>query len=200
MFKLLDSQKATQAAVIILRSANGKMSRQRLLALHYLADRESLRSTGWPILGSHIAAFDDGPAHIEMRRLLDDDAIAGWSWSDVLLQQGHKSKLLQESETARLSAHDVITLQTVANYRQEMSDEQLVGLMRSLPEWRANYRPGLQASIPYSDILSAVGFNAGDVAEIVGQIAEAWMEERLHRELGEAALESKPAGQRGLRP
>ena len=63
----LDTRKTIEAAATLLRLAPyRRMSRKRLLALLYLADRESLKPTGRPIIGGRLVAMDYGPIHSEV--------------------------------------------------------------------------------------------------------------------------------------
>jgi hypothetical protein len=57
MFFRIDMQKAIEASATLLRLAHGRvMDRKRLLALLFLADRESLKETGRPIIGGKLSA------------------------------------------------------------------------------------------------------------------------------------------------
>ena len=68
MFKVrLDSKKALEAAAVLVgRSPRKRMSRKRLLALLYLANRLSLKRSGRPIVGGRIAAMKYGPIHADV--------------------------------------------------------------------------------------------------------------------------------------
>ena len=73
MFKFkLDSKKAVEAAAILARQSPGqKISRKRLLALLYIANRECLKRSGRPIIGGRLVAMKYGPIHGEVYDLIN---------------------------------------------------------------------------------------------------------------------------------
>ncbi len=67
----IDTRKAIEAAATLLRLAPHRiMGRKRLLALLYIADRESLKRRGRPIVGGRLCAMDYGPIHSEVYDLI----------------------------------------------------------------------------------------------------------------------------------
>ena len=57
----LDTRKAIEATATLLRLAPHRlMGRKRFLAILYLADRESLKRTGRPMIGGRLVAMDYG--------------------------------------------------------------------------------------------------------------------------------------------
>ena len=56
---------------MLLKASPGlRMSRNRLLLLLYMADRESLGEVGGPIVGGPLIATRSGPCHEAVRRAL----------------------------------------------------------------------------------------------------------------------------------
>ena len=71
MYFQFGTRKIVEAAAVLLRSSqHGRMGRLRLLKLLYIADRESLRETGRPIVGTKLVAMDLGPVHSEVYDLI----------------------------------------------------------------------------------------------------------------------------------
>src|SRR5438128_612811 len=85
MFKLkFDSKKAIEAAVILARQSPRRIiSRKRLLALLYIANRECLKRSGRPILGDRLVAMKYGPIHGDVYDLINmkegADGVREWS-------------------------------------------------------------------------------------------------------------------------
>jgi uncharacterized phage-associated protein len=50
-----------QASAYLLHLRKGRMSQLRLLKLLYIADREWLAESGYPITGDHARALKNGP-------------------------------------------------------------------------------------------------------------------------------------------
>lgn len=61
-----DSTTALQAVAYLLERHGGEMSRQRLLNLLYIAEREMLAERGFPIFGGRYLATEDGPIPLDV--------------------------------------------------------------------------------------------------------------------------------------
>ena len=62
MLRQFSVERTAQAAAVLLRRADGhRMPYIRLLKLLYVADRESVRGTGFPITGDDPCAMRRGP-------------------------------------------------------------------------------------------------------------------------------------------
>ncbi len=48
---VFSTEKATQVAVVLLKLSGGRMDYRKLMALLYIADRESIKETSTPITG-----------------------------------------------------------------------------------------------------------------------------------------------------
>ena len=58
---MFDERKAAQAAAYILRINGGRMQSNKLNAMMYLANRQSLIERGHPITGGTMLSLDQGP-------------------------------------------------------------------------------------------------------------------------------------------
>ena len=81
MFLKFNTEKAIQVAGVLLREEGKSMTRLRLLKLLLIADRQSLRETGRPILGSRIVAMDNGPLHSDVYDLIKGAHNSAPAWS-----------------------------------------------------------------------------------------------------------------------
>jgi len=181
MFETLDIEKVTQAAAVLLRQHGRSMSYLRLLNLLYLADRESLRQKGWPIVGHRVVATKYGPLHAEALDLTRGEHPRAPEWSRHIDRHGYAVTLTDDPGVMRLSKHDIQVLHEISERYRELNDWDLVESAHALDEWRNNYRDGTSQPIPYEDIVASVGFSAEDVADILAEIEDAREAERLHQ-------------------
>jgi len=71
MYFHFSTKKIIEAGAVLLGCrSQRRMSYLRLLKLLYMADRESLKETGWPIIGTQPVAMDYGPVHSEVYDLV----------------------------------------------------------------------------------------------------------------------------------
>jgi uncharacterized phage-associated protein len=177
MFFRLDAEKAVQAAGVLLRAHEGRqMEHLRLLKLLYIADRESLRLTGRPIVGSRPVAMKHGPLHIEVYELIRGAHPAEQVWSAHITKSGTTIRLAGDPGVLKLSKQDIEILNTVAERYINDSEWDIVELTHQFSEWAKNYVAGAAASnpaeIPIEDILEGVGFSAVDRAHILSEMKE----------------------------
>lgn len=81
---MFNEKKAAQIAAWFLHQAGGVMSHLKLMKLMYLADRESMRSHGFPMTGDHFVSMPHGPVLSNTLSHINDEAPSacdGWnSW------------------------------------------------------------------------------------------------------------------------
>lgn len=64
-------EEATMQAIgVLLKAAGGRMDKRKLITILYLADRESLAETGWPITGAQPIARSWGPSLLEVEYMI----------------------------------------------------------------------------------------------------------------------------------
>jgi uncharacterized phage-associated protein len=152
-----DPLKAVQAAAVLLREEEGKMSRLRLLNLLYIADRESIAETLRPITGDDISAMDHGPVpsktyHLIRRRSGPSTQI----WDEFIAQQGDRDHvLIKDPGDGCLSAYEIMKLRGVCAMRRGMKDYEIADETHKFPEWIRNQPPeGSSQRISLHDILA----------------------------------------------
>ncbi|HLN27593.1 MAG TPA: Panacea domain-containing protein [Gemmataceae bacterium] len=164
MFKLkLDSKKALEAAVILARHSPRRMiSRKRLLALLYMANRECLKRSGRPIVGGRVVAMKYGPIHGDVYNLLigDKERAEGTAeWSEHFHNDGFYVVLHDEPAISTLSRFEIETLKNVLEAYEDEDDWDVARHTHAFLEYKIAYRPNQSRTIPFEQILNAVGLS-----------------------------------------
>jgi len=155
------TRKTVEAIATIIRSADRcsppHMGAMRLLKLLYIADRESLREIGSPILGTRPVAMPLGPVHSEAYDLIRGTRWGEEVWSEFIRRDGREVVLVRDPGVLALSRYEIEKLiETVREY-QDTEDFDLVAITHQFEEWKRNYREGTSTAIPLEDIIEAVG-------------------------------------------
>jgi len=159
-----DGKKATQLVAFVLEQTPSHscdvLAVQKLL---YIADRESIRETGFPISGARTIAMQHGPVLSEILDLMkltpdwveptEDEAY----WIKNIERKGNKLHLLHSVGTDRLSRADMEKLKGVYAGFGRLATWELRELTHGFPEWVQNEVGNSSAPIPLEDILAAVG-------------------------------------------
>jgi hypothetical protein len=176
----LNVEKAIQAAGVVLRAEGKRASRLRLLKLLYIADRESIRRTGAPILGSRLVGMQHGPLHSEILDLINGNHIGEPSWSRHFHNVGQLIEMDEEPATGKLSRFDIALLKEVVEGRANLSDYDIAVETHGFQEWLAVYPRGENTSrpIPVDLLIDAVG-RGQDKASILQDMTDASVYDRF---------------------
>lgn len=139
MIQKLNVEKAVQAVGVVLRCEGKQVGRLRLLKLLYIADREALKDTGTPILGSKIVAMQHGPLHSEILDLINGNHIEEPVWSRHFRNVGRDVVLDQEPETGKLSRYEIELLIRIVDERRDREDYELAVETHGFKEWSTVY-------------------------------------------------------------
>lgn len=139
------------------------MSYLRLLKLLYIADRESLKQTFRPIIGTRTVAMKNGPLHSEVLDLVKGQHSDEPLWSNYVRKDGYQVELTIDPGVSELSRFEIDLL--VKTYEQfaPIDDWQLVENTHDFPEWDKNYPDksiNTSRTIPFDDLIDAVGLAA----------------------------------------
>ena len=173
----LDTEKAMQAAAVLLRHHNGeRMSYMRLLKLLYLADRESLKKDGRPGTGDWVVAMKNGPVRSRLDDIIKGQDLDSPHWSMFIERTNYDVRLADDPGIDRLSRFEISTLQEISEKYASLGDWDLVEeVMHKLPEYLENIPPeDSSLPIPLRDIL--VGVGRGEDADQIIEDAEDEME------------------------
>lgn len=157
----LDVKKAIQAAGVLLRfEQTRRMSRLRLLKLLYIADRRSIKETGFPIIGSKLVAMKDGPLHNEVYDLIKGNHIREPEWAAHFQNFGGRDVgMRDEPGVDELSDYDVAMLGKVSEDHATMTDWDVAELTHTFDEWNKNYPDktvSTSTTIPLADVLDGL--------------------------------------------
>jgi uncharacterized phage-associated protein len=171
------TKKIVQAAGVLLRCrAKPQMSYLRLLKLLYIVDRESLKETGWPIVGTQPVAMDHGPVHSKVLDLVKGNARLDrqerQQWSNHIRTQQMDVILIRDPGTLSLSPYEIGKLREVCLRYEPVDKFELRDATHEFPEWERNYVKGSSRAIPLADIIREVG-RADDLEEILADAEEA---------------------------
>jgi uncharacterized phage-associated protein len=161
MFRF-DAKKAVQAACILLDVEGGRMSYFRLLKLLYIADRQSMKETGFPITLSHASALPHGPVPSEIYDLVKGSRTDAKEWSAYVRTHGYQVSTMPGTDPGRgkLSRYEICKLREVAERHEPFGDWELAEITHAFGEF-VKHDPGSKASnpIPLGDILDEVGMS-----------------------------------------
>ncbi len=167
MLRSFSVERTVQASAILLQAEPGhRMKYIRLLKLLYVADRESMRQTGFPITGDDPYAMRKGPVLTTVLRLVNGmrDSTAAEAaapvWDEwIQPQSDFYVGLLGDPGHKKLTRREIAILDSVAErYHGQDPWSIIEQLHQELPEWEKNYPGGnSSAAISAEDILDEVG-------------------------------------------
>ncbi len=157
MFCHFDSQKATQAAAVIMRHLGKRITRLRLLKLLYIADRTAVKDRGHPIIGGKIVAMKNGPLHSPVYDLVKGNHPGEPFWSRFITTDGpHELILSSEPEIDLLSEYEIDLLNATTDLHNRFDDFELADLTHEFPEWIKHYSAGTSTPIPMESVVEVV--------------------------------------------
>ena len=170
-----DEAKATAAAAVLLKKLPGRrMSYIQLIKLLYIAERESLRRRGAPVVGDWYVSMKHGPVLSRLYNLIkadEGDLDRRDLWARHVKTAGFDVELIEDPGTDALSPFEVKLLEEVFDKHRHLDRWRLCNLTHTFPEWRD---PGESSSeIEPGDILRAVGRTPEEIEVIAAQVDEA---------------------------
>jgi uncharacterized phage-associated protein len=182
---LFNEIKAAQVAAFFLFKGGRRLPVLKLMKLMYLAERASLKKYGETITGDTLVSMRHGPVLSNTYDYISDQcesAPDGWSaW--VNDRENHELALAKEFTDAKqalleLSDADIEILEEIWDGYGHYGKFQLRDLTHKIcPEWE---NPGFSSSpIPYSRVLSYLGYSHEKALELEARIFEQRQVERL---------------------
>lgn len=162
MHYCFETQKVIQAIGVLLRNEHAQTaSKLRILKLLYIADRESIKETGRPIIGSRVVAMDHGPLHSEVLNLINGQHIDEPDFSRNFQKVGYLIEQVKDPGVGRLSRYEIAKLQESSDRYASLGDWELAHeVTHEFEEWKRNYQQGTSMTICLEDIIDAVGRTA----------------------------------------
>ncbi len=174
-----DEVRAVQAAHVLLKLSGGRETGSKLLKLLYLADRESLVTTGTPIAGASFFQTENGPVSKEIYNCIMRERPDS-AWSGFFQAEGDDVVLRGNIPgDGELSDHDVLLLEGIHSSYGGYKESELVEVLRGLPEWL-----GPQGSLAPEDILRSAGMDEGTLATLEDRNNHVALVEQLLNQVG----------------
>ena len=137
---VFNDRKTAQAAAWLLDRHEGRMRFIKLVKLLYLADRQSLVNSGYPITGDRLVSMDYGPVLSRVLNLITGERYPGNEQESVWTQyisapDDYEVSLLDMPEMDELSAYELGILEDVFEKFGHWDRWELVRYTHTLPEW-----------------------------------------------------------------
>jgi len=180
MFSHFQPEKAVQAAAVLLRAQGSReMDYMRLLKLLYIADRESLKRIGRPIIGNKPVAMKNGPLHSGVYDLIKGTHPNEGAWSKYIARVGYTVRQIEDPGVLELSEIEIEILNDVVDRYHTSTTWDLVELSHTFGEWEKNYVEGTSTPIPLEDILVGVGLSSDAIAEMLKDFQESQADDEV---------------------
>jgi uncharacterized phage-associated protein len=167
----LKVDKTIQAIGVLFRADGVQcMNHMRLLKLLYIADRESLREVGRPIVGGPVVAMERGPVLEEVYDLIQGRHREMPLWDEFLCKQRYALALRRDPDVGKLSRYEIAKLQEIAKRYEDDDEWALSRFTHDFAEWKKNDPGTSSRPIPLADVLEAVG--RGPAAAQIAQEAQ----------------------------
>jgi uncharacterized phage-associated protein len=177
---IFSEQKAAEAAAHLLRLAGGRMPYIKLLKLLYLADREALIATGFPITGDRMVSMDRGPVLSRIYDYIGHGRIGEGpnAWYEfVSPPEGWDVKLAKDPPAeGELSDYEIGVLRTVFDEYGHVDRWALIEMVHELPEW--DDPQGSSLPINPETVLRAAGKTDQQIAALNEEAEHFWFVER----------------------
>jgi len=178
MQNMFNEKKAAQAAAFFLFRANGKMPILKLMKLMYLAERNSYKRFGEPIIGDKLVSMPHGPVLSLTYQHMNGDRFScegGWdTWvndrenHDVSLQD--PSCVQSPDDLLELSDDDVAVLEETWVQFGHMTKWQIRDYTHEhCPEWVDP--DGSMIPMRYEDLFRALDFNEVQTRELCARMS-----------------------------
>lgn len=161
MFKF-NVTKAVQAVGAIFREEDSTVLEYlRVIKLLYLAERESIKEIGRPIIGDTVVAMDHGPALSRVYDLIKGSTTVPeemLKWSAFVERCGrYVIRLSSNPGVGQLSRYETKKLRDVTKRNIGKDQWEIVDDMHKLEEWKKHYLESTSRHIPLKTIFEAVG-------------------------------------------
>jgi len=149
-----------------------------LIKLMYLIDREGLIRWGWSMTGDRYVSMDNGCVLSTSLNLITQETIGHTYWKRfVSAPEQWKVALLTEPESDDLSEAERALIQEIYDKFGHEDRWTVAAYTHELPEYRDP--KGSSLPIDYADVLRGAGKSEQEVFEIVSELEEAALFEKV---------------------
>jgi uncharacterized phage-associated protein len=131
-----NERKAAQVAARFLALAGGRLPYLSAIKLIYLADRESLRVTGFPMTGDSFASLPHGPVSRAVCDLFRGERSSNGEWGGLVKTEGYDGVLVGEPAADELSRFEKETIDALWQRFKGMNQWRLRDFTHGLPEYQ----------------------------------------------------------------
>ncbi len=172
-FEFKEDKATAAAAVLLKKEPLRRMPYLRLMKLLYIAERESLKRRGRPIVGDDYFNMKHGPVLSTVLNLIrseEEDLGEADLWRSHVRKDGFDVVLAKDPGADALSESEVEILEAVSDRHRHLDQWKIRDLTHEFPEWRD---PGESCSkISPETLLRAVGKTEEEIAEIAAEAEE----------------------------
>ena len=173
--------KAIQALALLAKSYKSQQIYYlRAIKLLYIAERESLKEIGRPIIGDRVFAMKNGPVLSTVLNYIQGKRHSS-IWSNTFRKDGHFLTLVSDPGDDALSEYEIEKLKSIEKRFEDLTRWKICDLTHEFPEWR-QYDPGESSRrIPLTAILHALQCTPEQIKAI---LEEATYEKHIDSVLG----------------
>lgn len=155
-----DIDKSIQAVAFLLKQkpdTNFSDEYMRILKLLYIADRESIKKTGFPVTGDVFVAMEYGPTLSKLYDFVKQNRTDNSVWDEYIQKYNdYDIRLIKDPGDGKLCQYEIELLLNISNKYKEKTVWVVSDLTHEFPEWAKN-NPGKSSKIiPLQDLLEAV--------------------------------------------
>lgn len=182
----MNIEKLIQVVGYVLEKNNGVLNYTKLIKLLYLADRESIKETGYSITGDLYVSMRNGPVLSNLYDLIRDrvNDVSQVLWNSKFTTDGHDiHKVCPFISKEKLSDFEIGILDSIdAKFKDKTYSEMIDYVHRKdvCPEWVET-----NSSIPITriEIMQKVGISNEDIETILKEEASYKEEDELLKSL-----------------
>lgn len=159
---LYNTEKAIQAVGVLLQLEHGKMNYMRLIKFLYMAERESLKETGYPIIGDRVYAMERGPILSYTLDLIKSTGDCGEEdsqrWNRYFRTENYNLIETDDPGSSELCDYEIQKLKEISSRYKNYDEWAMSRLTHRLKEYSKNEpQERSRKRIPLDDILEAIG-------------------------------------------
>ena len=169
----MDREKLYQSVGYLIEKHGGRLNYMKLIKLLYIADREMINQTGYPITGDHYCSMKNGPVLSNLYDLIRGKAFGAeqTSWNALFKTDGYNLTRSHESawELGDLTPREISILDCVSEKFRDHTQFQLRDHLHQkqlFPEVEWEESGSTSRPLPVDSIRHALGFSDAEIAEI----------------------------------
>lgn len=170
MFRF-DFKKTIQAISVTIReNPNHVIGRLRLLKLLYIADREAIRETGYPITCDRVVAMKHGPVLSCLYDIIKGENSKSPEFNNYYTVNGRDISMHNDPGIGSLNKYEIRKLKEVVEKYKTVEDYDIVKETHLFPEWSKNDPGNSSIAISWNDIFESLELDEEKIASIKREV------------------------------